>query len=410
MASTVKQGNSSDDAAQRHEQHGTEQGRRLAAVAQLAAGVAHDFNNILTVVVGIAERLTQQPRLPKSVREKLDLIAQQGHRGTQLIRQLTDFSRQSIVADRRPLDLSGLVAACRAELQRVIGDRARLTLTCPPGDHMVRGDAAQLRQIVAHLVSNAGDALAKGGEVRIGVARLALGPGAAPPVVDMPIGDWLVLSVVDTGTGMSADQLQHVFEPFFTTKEPGKGSGLGLAQVYGLVKQHGGFAGVVSKPGKGTTVTIYLPAASLRDDPPTADEGPRSRPGSGEVILLVEDEAAVRAVLKWQFEGMGYRVLQAATGEEALQLFASHPDAIALAVIDWRLPGMGGAQLYRSLRDVSPALPMIALSGYPPEVGASQAGIDRDERVQWLQKPAGLQPLARAVRRALKESPEGPAT
>jgi len=378
---------------------GGEEARRLAAVAQLAAGVAHDFNNIFTVVLGVAERLTQQSRLPKATREMLELIAQQGRRGIQLIRQLADFSRQAAGPDRAPLDLSALVAASAAELQASCGDRVQLSVSCPRGCG-VRADVAHVRQILAHLVANGRDAMPDGGEIRIGIDRIT-GPRAVSRTAGLSEGDWIALSVADTGVGMSDSVRQRMFEPFFTTKDPGHGTGLGLAQVYGLVKQHGGFTDVVSRPGQGTVVTVYFPALEANSDQRHAVDDAGAALERGETILVVEDEAAVRAVLKWQFEGMGYRVQAAATGEEAVTLFAVERDTIGLAVIDWGLSGMGGAGLYRSLRAVAPTLPMLALSGYPPDVGVAQAGVDRDGRVQWLQKPVGLQALAQAVRRAL---------
>jgi two-component system cell cycle sensor histidine kinase/response regulator CckA len=371
---------------------------RLAAMGQLAAGVAHDFNNILTVVVGVAERLKGDSSLAQSVREKLDLIAQQGHRGSRLIRQIMDFSRRS-AASRESVDLVSLVTETVLFLKGTLPEHVLLTTLIPPGRYAVHADPAQLQQVLTNLALNARDAMPEGGELRIGLSRLTVRAGAEAPVAGMPPGDWIVLSVSDTGTGMTTEVLQHAFEPFFTTKEGGKGTGLGLAQVYGLIKQHDGFIDVTSTVGCGTAFTLYLPAEAAAQDVAAAEVSPSLTTGAGQTVLLVEDEAAVRAVVGWQLEGMGYRVLTASSGEEAWQVFRRHADAVALVVLDLVMPGMGGAALYRLLRETNPGLPVIVLSGYPP--GAAVAGLSRDETVSWLQKPAGFEELAGAVRHAL---------
>jgi CheY-like chemotaxis protein len=200
---------------------------------------------------------------------------------------------------------------------------------------------------------------------------------------------------------MTSEVLQHAFEPFFTTKERDKGTGLGLAQVYGLIKQHDGFIDVTSTVGCGTTFTLYLPVGASPEGAADFETSQTVTTGAGQTVLLVEDEAAVRAVVGWQLEGMGYQVLTASSGEEAAQIFRRHGDTVALVVLDLVMPGMGGAGLYRMLRQANPELPVIVLSGYPP--GAAVAGLSRDETVEWLQKPAGFAELAGAVRRALEK-------
>ena len=238
---------------------------------------------------------------------------------------------------------------------------------------MVHADPTQLQQVLTNLALNARDAMPDGGELRFGLSRFTVHAGAEAPVAGMPPGDWILLSVSDTGTGMTPEVLQHAFEPFFTTKERDKGTGLGLAQVYGLIKQHDGFIDVTSTVGCGTTFTLYLPAAASPQDAAEFETSPTLTTGAGQTVLLVEDEAAVRAVVAWQLEGMGYRVLTASSGEEAWQVFRQHGDTVALVVLDLVMPGMGGAALYRLLRQANPELPVIVLSGYPP--GAAVAGL-----------------------------------
>jgi len=371
---------------------------RLAAMGQLAAGVAHDFNNILTVVVGVAERLQNDATLPKPVREKLGLIVQQGQRGCQLIRQIMDFSRRSS-ASREPVDLARLVAETVLLLKGTIPEHILLTTSIPPGQYVVRANRAQLQQVLTNLALNARDAMPDGGELRCGLSRLTVSAAAEAPVAGMPVQDWILVSVSDTGTGMTPEVMQHAFEPFFTTKERDKGTGLGLAQVYGLIKQHDGFIDVTSSLGYGTTFKLYLPAvAASRDAAEPAPAQARAK-ATGQTVLVVEDEAAVRAVVGWQLEGMGYRVLTASSGEEAWRVFRQHSDTVALMVLDLVMPGMGGAALYRRLRKEKVELPVIVLSGYPP--GAAATGLGQDDMVEWLQKPAGFEELASAVRRVL---------
>jgi PAS domain S-box-containing protein len=373
---------------------------RLAAVGQLAAGVAHDFNNILTVVVGVAERLSSDDTLAAPLREKLALIARQGHRGSDLIRQVLDFSRRSTVPDPRYMDLEPLLKDVAKFLEGAIREDIVLTtVVVAGGPYGVRADATQLQQVLLNLVVNSRDAMPAGGRIEIELGRLTVPAGGASPVADMPAGSWVVLSVSDTGSGMPPEVLQHAFEPFFTTKEQGKGAGLGLAQVYGLVKQHGGFIDVRSVVGRGTTVSIYLPAAS-GTEAAEADVARAVEWGAGETVLVVEDEAAVRGVVSWQLEGMGYRVLVASSGEEAMDLFRQHGDDIAVVLLDLVMPGMGGAAFYRTLRRDNPTLPLIVLSGYPIEAGTA-LGLGQDDPVSWLRKPAPVDELAHAVRSAL---------
>jgi two-component system cell cycle sensor histidine kinase/response regulator CckA len=377
---------------------------RLAAVGQLAAGVAHDFNNILTVVVGVAERLSSDATLARPVREKLELIAQQGHRGSHLIRQILDFSRRSTVTDRRHLELEPFLKDVAKFLNGAIPENIVLTTTvAAAGPYGVRADATLLQQVLLNLVVNSRDAMPAGGCIGIELSRITIPTGGPSPVADMPAGAWVLLSVSDTGSGMPPEVLQHAFEPFFTTKEQGKGAGLGLAQVYGLIKQHDGFIDVRSAVGRGTTFSIYLPASA--DTQVTAAEAPHAVPrGGGQTILFVEDEAAVRGVVSWQLEGLGYCVLVASSGEEAVSLYRQHGAAIALVLLDLVMPGMGGAAVYRMLRRSNPRLPVIVLSGYPVEAGTA-VGLGQDDGVTWLQKPAPLEELARVVRDSLGGKP-----
>jgi PAS domain S-box-containing protein len=378
---------------------------RLAAVGQLAAGMAHDFNNLLTGVVGYAELLQMRRDLPESAREPLQIIRTQGMRASALIRQVLDFSRSSIV-QRRPLDLLLVLKETHKLLERTIEESVRLVLEVEPGDYTVSADVAQFQQVLTNLAVNARDVMPAGGELRFGLSRRtdAVRPrtfraGEPRPFPDMPLRDWVVLRVSDTGTGMPPEVLEHVFEPFFTTKEVGKGTGLGLAQVYGIVKQHEGYIGVTSEPGRGTTFTIHLPAlhaSVVAPEEPAAAEIPR---GKGETILIVEDEERVRSLLTELLEALNYRVLTATNGREALTVYEQRREEIALVLSDMTMPEMGGTALFRALRQLDPQAKVIVITGYPLREGAGEL-LD-EGLLGWVQKPAPLPILARAVRKAL---------
>lgn len=375
-----------------------EQGR-LAAIGQLAAGIAHDFNNILTVVVGVAERLRFEPRLRKAAREKIDLVAQQGRRASHLVRQIMDFSRRSAAVERRPIDLAALVEEVADLLRRTIPEHIVVATDLGSERCVVEADPTQVQQILTNLALNGWDAMPNGGELSIRLSRVTVEPGAAPPMTGMGEGDWVALSVADQGSGIAPEHVPHLFEPFFTTKDPGKGTGLGLAQVYGLVKQIGGFIDVASAIGGGATFTAYLPVVHGRPEDSEADVDQEPLQGQAETILLVEDEESVREVVTWELTGIGYRVLAAANGEEAMALYEQHKGEVALVLLDLLMPGIGGAELYYALRQHDPELAVIVLSGYPQDLGA---GSDLEEIVEWLQKPISLGKLTRSVDQALR--------
>ncbi len=377
--------------------------RRLAALGQLTAGMAHDLNNILTVVVGVAEHLRAEGRVSKTAREKIALIAEQGHRASDLIRQISDFSRRTATTDRRRLDLRRFLEEALPLLSPEIPSHITVTTEIPAGRHEVRADRVQLQQVIANLLSNAVDSVGEGGEIRIQLRGFRLESGAETPLPGLSAGDWETMQVTDNGSGMSAEVLPHVFEPFFTTKETGKGRGLGLAQAYGLVKQNGGFIDVSSRAGQGTAVTVYLPALAADELEPTPLPKPRAAPRLV-VILIAEDDAAVRAVMQWQLEGMGYRVLTASSGEESVRLLRGQGLAPDLAVVDLEMPGMGGATLCRTLRQSQPELPVIVFSGYSVESLSPEDRATLSTNVEWLEKPAALAALAAAVQRRLGQS------
>jgi PAS domain S-box-containing protein len=375
-----------------------EQQNRLAAVGQLAAGIAHDFNNLLTGVVGYAELLQLREDMPQDARSALSIIETQGHRAAALIRQILDFSRRSLLQPR-PLDLASLVKETHKLLERTIPESIRVTLEIDPAEHVVNADVGSVQQVLTNLAVNARDAMPDGGEIRLRLCGVSLDKDRPSPVAGVPPGNWVLLAVSDQGLGMTAEVLEHCLEPFFTTKEVGAGTGLGLAQVYGIVKQHQGHLDVASELGKGTTVSVYLPALGSPRAEGDEEPGAETPLGNGETILLVEDEPQVRQTLQAALQALRYRAVVASNGREALQLYELHREEIAAVLTDMTMPEMGGKELLRTLRARDPDLRAIVLTGYAVQAEAEE--LLQEGHYEWLQKPPALPTLAQALRRAV---------
>ncbi|RMG55150.1 MAG: response regulator, partial [Acidobacteria bacterium] len=318
----------------------------------------------------------------------------------QLIRQILDFSRQS-VSQPRPLDLVPFLKETTKFLERTIPENVRLTLEIDVGEHVVNADPTQMQQVVTNLAVNARDAMPQGGELAIRLATLLMEPGQSPPCAGMHPGQWVALSVSDTGMGIPSHVRERMFEPFFTTKKTGKGTGLGLAQVYGIVTQHGGFIDVSSQVGKGTTFTIYLPAL-LSEVEVEKESGVESVPhGQGETILLVEDEPEVREAIQAILTHLGYRVLPAVNGREALNVYERRHADIALVVTDLVMPEMDGIALIKALRTRDPRVKIIVMSGYPLKAEHERETLKGV--VEWIQKPVALPQLAAVTKRLIEQ-------
>jgi CheY-like chemotaxis protein len=264
-----------------------------------------------------------------------------------------------------------------------------------------------MQQVFINLALNARDAMPEGGELRIRLARAHFDPGAAMPFPGMRPGEWVRIRLTDNGTGIPADILPRVFEPFFTTKPPGEGTGLGLAQVYGIVKQHGGFIDVASEVGRGTSFEIYLPSETASAGGAPAPEEEKGRAGQEETILVVEDDATTRQALAEALRTLNYRLLIAANGREALAALEAEAGRIDLVLSDLVMPEMGGKALYETIRDTYPEIRMVIMTGYPRIRGTRE--LLEYGRVRWLQKPIGVKELAEAVRDALGKEKTRPA-
>jgi CheY-like chemotaxis protein len=365
----------------------------------LAAGIAHDFNNIMAVIILYSQIALQSLDLSPKLKERMQIINQQGQQASRLINQILDFSR-SAVLDRQSLDLVPLLKEQVKLWQRTLPESIKINLVYGTDDHIINADPTRMQQAFLNLAVNARDAMLEGGELSIELKRIQIKPRTPSPLPEMQPGEWICVTVADTGTGIPDDVLPHIFDPFFTTKAPGAGTGLGLAQVYGIVAQHEGLIDVTTKIGEGTTFTIYLPALQVQrqlDIPARLQSLPQ---GNGETILVVEDNAETRTALMSSLEMLNYRPLGASNGQEALDVFQQHCDEITLVLSDMVMPEMGGQALAQALQQRDPTIRIILLTGHPlvQEIETlRRAGI-----VDWLKKPTNLAQLAQTLTQVLK--------
>jgi len=372
---------------------------RLATVGQLAAGIAHDFNNIMAAILVYADLLMGDPSLSRSGRDRLAIIEQQVQRAASLIRQILDFSRRAVM-EQSALDLLPFIKELERMLARVMPETIRLELAYKPGSYTAKADPTRLQQVFINLAVNARDAMPQGGVLHFAIDRLVLEPGENPPCPDLPPGSWIVITVRDDGDGIPEEVLPHIYEPFYTTKPIGQGTGLGLAQVYGIIKQHGGYIDVSSQVGEGTKFAIYLPALAEAKTERRHTEPFSSLDGMGKVVLVVEDDNATLAALRALLESKNYDVITARDGFEALQQFERSNALISLVVSDVVMPQMDGLALYKALQERAPDMKILFVTGHPLE-GENQALLEGGD-VHWLQKPFSAREFTRAVQNLLE--------
>lgn len=368
---------------------------RLAAVGQLAAGIAHDFNNILGTIILYSELLIKNDMLEEKDRERIETIFKQAQRGSTLTAQILDFSRRSVM-EKHALNLVPFLQELEKLLSRTIPEAVRLSMDFNGKEnYIINADPTRMQQVFLNLALNSRDAMPKGGELKILVDEIDV-DDTQPPYPGMTKGNWIRIRVSDSGHGIPTDVMPHIFEPFFTTKPQGKGTGLGLAQVYGIVKQHEGYIDAESMVDQGTTFLIYIPAlrSAMVTDLQITDLSHSS--GEGETILVVEDDDATRIAICEILSMMGYAVLDVADGVEALDVLAERNGQIDLILSDLVMPNMGGRDLYDVVTENHPHIKVILMTGYPLG-GHTRELLDRS-RVTWLQKPLSSEALAKAVK------------
>ena len=371
------------------------QAQQMAVLGRFAGGVAHDFDNLLTAIQGYTSLMLRDVQPGDPQREGLEEIRQSSERAAGLTRQILAFGRRH-AAESGPVDLNRLIGNLVRLLPPLIGDDLALVTVLAPSIAMVRADPGHLEQVVMNLVVNARDAMPDGGRLTIATANEHITDFDARASPELPPGHYVMLTVRDTGTGIDPATLPSIFEPFFTTKERGRGLGLGLATVYGIVKQCEGHIDVESAPGRGTTVRVYLPMARAESGP--GGPGLPSATRTSRIVLLVEDEEPVRLFAKAALEEQGYRVLEAGHGWEALMRLSEFDGAVHLVIADVMMPEMGGSELARRLAVERPGLPILFLSGYTDDE-MTLRGLGPPSA--FVQKPFTPDVLARRVRELL---------
>jgi signal transduction histidine kinase/ActR/RegA family two-component response regulator len=367
---------------------------RLAAVGQLAAGIAHDFNNIIAAITLFSEMLMDETGLSPKGKERITVIQQQSQRAANLTRQILDFSRKTVM-DLRSMDLVPFLKEFDKLMTRILPESIHLKLKYSDKSYMVRADPSRIEQVFMNLALNARDAISGNGELCYEIEHVQFGPDEQPPFAGMTHDRWIRLRVSDTGSGIPPDVLPHIFNPFFTTKSPGQGTGLGLAQVYGIVKQHDGYIEVTSQVEEGTTFTIYFPALEAQSLTKPLQEATQLAHGNRETILVVEDEQATRQAICEILESLNYQPMSASNGQEALALLKKETGTIDMLLSDMVMPEIGGMELFQLIQDMQLDIPLLLMTAYP--LGKdTQMLLDR-KQVTWIQKPIDLETLSNAI-------------
>jgi two-component system, cell cycle sensor histidine kinase and response regulator CckA len=376
------------------------QAQKMDAVGRLAGGVAHDFNNLLTVILGYADLMLADLPSDHLLRLEAEEIARAADQAAALTRQLLQFSRQQPLQPE-VLDLNTVVSGIERMLRRLIGEDIELVPVLEPALGRVEADAGQMQQVLMNLAANARDAMPEGGRLTIETQDVELDEIYASQHLGVRPGRYVMLAVTDTGHGIDAETQSQLFEPFFTTKERGKGTGLGLAIVYGIVRQNGGHLWVYSEPGHGTTFKIYLPQVEAEPGAHRAgDSAPSVRAAGAGTVLVVEDEAMVRGMIRKYLAASGYEMLEAETGEEGLRICEQHPTPIHLLLTDVVMPGMDGRQLAERVIALRPETKVLFMSGYPEHAAVRHGVLERGSL--FLPKPFTMDTLAGQVRAALQ--------
>jgi signal transduction histidine kinase len=376
------------------------QSQKMEAIGRLAGGMAHDFNNLLTVITGYSELLLHR-YVDRNTPEHRDIeqINKAGNRAKTLTRQLLAFSRQQVIQPE-VLDLNTTITDINQMLRRLVSENIDLITILAPGLGRIKADPGQTEQIIMNLVVNACDAMPQGGKLTIKTTNVDLDEDYASRHIGLEPGSYVKLTIGDTGVGMDVETQTHIFEPFFTTKAKGKGTGLGLATVYGIVQQNEGYISVSSEPGQGTTFQIYLPRLEQAPELASRDQASAESSGGTETILLVEDEDMVRDLVRYALLQDGYNILEARHGQNAIEVCEKHEGPIHLLLTDVIMPGgLTGRELAERLISLYPGIKVLYMSGYTDDAIVHHGILDPD--IAFLQKPFTPTTLSRKVREIL---------
>ena len=378
------------------------QAQKMEAVGQLAGGIAHDFNNILTAIIGYAHLASMKLRADDPPRHDIEQILASTQRAAALTQSLLAFSRRQPMT-MRPIELNDVIAKFEKFLRRLIGADIELRTVCSDAELTVMADSGQIEQVLMNLVTNARDAMPRGGRLTIEARAAALDDAFAEAHGYGAPGNYALIMVTDTGTGMDEKTRRKIYEPFFTTKEPGKGTGLGLSMVYGIVKKHDGFIDVYSEPGKGTTFRMYLPIHKVAAAAPFYErEDFAAMAGGSETILVAEDDEVLRNLTSTVLGRAGYTVIEARDGEDAVRKFAENKERISLALLDGIMPKKSGQEVYEEIWRISPDIKVVFLSGYAE--GAVNERTIRERGLTLMLKPVSPRELVKKVREVLDRS------
>jgi two-component system cell cycle sensor histidine kinase/response regulator CckA len=371
------------------------QSQKMESVGQLAGGIAHDFNNLLTVITGHAGLLLAKETLTPQIREPLREISEAARRAADLTRQLLTFSRKQEI-QAQPVDLNEVVGNVSKMLGRILGEDVSLEVAFSPSLPSVKADLGMIEQVLVNLAVNSRDAMPKGGNLRISTSSVMIEEAQAQQNPEAATGRFVRLSFADTGCGIDPENLPRIFEPFFTTKELDRGTGLGLATVYGIIKQHQGWIQVTSQLQRGTTFEVFLPACQGKGGALAMPQAEQRAIGGTETILIVEDEIPLLKLIHHILESHGYKVLECSTGNAALEIWAEHRKKIDLLLTDMILPdGMAGPELAEILQASKPGLKVIYTSGYGTEKVAKDFNLEHG--LNFIQKPFHARKLAETV-------------
>jgi two-component system NtrC family sensor kinase len=375
------------------------QSQKMEAIGTLAGGIAHDFNNILNVIIGFGDLLHTEIKEDDPLQMYVKEILESANRATALTHSLLAFSRKQIISVK-PVEVNGLIRRVEKFLKRIIGEDISFQAVLGEDKMTVMADSGQIEQVLMNLATNARDAMSHGGTLTIEAARVQLDESFATRHGYGKPGVYALLTATDSGEGMDEETKRRIFEPFFTTKELGRGTGLGLSLVYGIVKQHNGYIDVYSEPGRGSSFKIYLPLIDDREATEALQPVAAASPSGGtETILLAEDDAALRKLGRIVLEAAGYTLISADNGEEAVQNFIEHKDEVRLVILDMIMPGKNGREAYEEIRKIRPDIKAIFVSGYTADKvhreGMLEAGLEL------LLKPVSTRDLLKKVREVL---------